>query len=173
MKKVNCAFVMALVIFGCNTALAAFDQEAGPIWDQQDAEKKCPTVCSKNGATWNGQWVTTVQNEMSVCGCERKPFTENAGPIWNQDDAQGKCPNVCKGKNAQWNGQWWTTVQGEMSVCECVSVGKCSIEAGPIWDQADADKKCPSTCEKQGGWNGQWWTTVQGAMSVCTCNACK
>jgi hypothetical protein len=41
--------------------------EAGPIWSQSDAEKKCPEVARKNGGTWNGQWRTTVPGSMSVC----------------------------------------------------------------------------------------------------------
>ena len=41
--------------------------EAGPIWNQADAEKKCPRIASQNNATWTGQWWTTVQGQMSVC----------------------------------------------------------------------------------------------------------
>jgi len=44
-----------------------------------------------------------------------------------------------------------------------------TLEAGPIWNQQDAEKKCPGVCEKHGGWTGHWWTTVQGKMSVCQC----
>ncbi|MEK8021547.1 MAG: mannan-binding lectin [Candidatus Parabeggiatoa sp.] len=70
-------------------------------------------------------------------------------------------------------GGWWTIKWGKMSVCECVQTGGCNIEAGPIWNQADAETKCSKTCYSQGGWNGQWWTTVEGKMSVCGCKACK
>lgn len=41
--------------------------EAGPIWSQSDAERKCPEVATANGGTWNGQWRTTVPGKMSVC----------------------------------------------------------------------------------------------------------
>ncbi len=45
-----------------------------------------------------------------------------------------------------------------------------SVEAGPIWNQNDANKKCPVVCAKANGkWTGHWWTTVQGKMSVCQC----
>jgi serine/threonine-protein kinase len=45
-----------------------------------------------------------------------------------------------------------------------------SVEAGPIWSQDDAKKKCPAVCAKaNGGWTGHWWTTVEGKMSVCQC----
>jgi len=47
----------------------AFDAEAGPVWNDADADGKCPAVCSHFGARWNGQWSTTVEGVVSVCGC--------------------------------------------------------------------------------------------------------
>jgi hypothetical protein len=71
-------FAAMILAFGLpfNAAQAAKTVEAGPIWDQQDAEKKCPTVCEKHG-TWTGHWWTTVQGKMSVCQCEA-PVTQAA-----------------------------------------------------------------------------------------------
>ena len=40
---------------------------AGPIWNQQDAEVKCPVVAYAVGGRWTGQWRTTRQGQMSVC----------------------------------------------------------------------------------------------------------
>ncbi len=49
---------------------SAWDVKAGPIWNNQDAQTKCPTVCkNKNGGVWNNQWNTTIPGTMSVCGC--------------------------------------------------------------------------------------------------------
>lgn len=45
------------------------DVNAGPIFNNQDAQQKCPGVCTNASATWNGQWTTTVPGQMSVCGC--------------------------------------------------------------------------------------------------------
>ncbi|WP_039918481.1 mannan-binding lectin [Cellvibrio mixtus] len=45
------------------------DSNAGPIWDNIDAQNKCPTVCSAEKKNWNGQWTTTVPGSQSVCGC--------------------------------------------------------------------------------------------------------
>lgn len=39
----------------------------GPIWNQQDAQRKCPAVAASQGGEWTGQWRTTVQGKMSVC----------------------------------------------------------------------------------------------------------
>ena len=46
---------------------------AGPIWNQDDAESKCPPLCIANHAAWNGNWTTTVWNVMSVCSCTFVP----------------------------------------------------------------------------------------------------
>ena len=47
---------------------------------------------------------------------------------------------------------------------------ECIAEAGPIWNQQNADQKCPGVCEEvKGSWDGHWWTTVPGKMSVCQC----
>ena len=45
------------------------DVDAGPLFNQQEAEAKCPGVCKGQGQVWNGQWTTTVQGQQSVCGC--------------------------------------------------------------------------------------------------------
>ena len=43
-----------------------------------------------------------------------------------------------------------------------------TINAGPIWNQADAQQKCPKLAKKRGAtWTGHWWTTQPGKMSVC------
>lgn len=55
-----------LVLFQINKN---FDAEAGPIWNNPDAQAKCPAVCSGYTSQWNGQWTTTVPGQMSVCGC--------------------------------------------------------------------------------------------------------
>src|SRR5438094_96943 len=113
----NKSWVLAMVVFA--TALprlaAAEDVNAGPIWNQADANNKCPNVC-KPPAKWNGQWRTTVPNKMSVCSCEQPAAVVHdveAGTIWNQADADKKCPMVCGGKD-KWNGRWRTTVPNKM-----------------------------------------------------------
>lgn len=63
--------VVALVRLAVPSAASAQTRtvtvEAGPIWSQSDAEKKCPEVAKANGGVWNGQWRTTVPGRMSVC----------------------------------------------------------------------------------------------------------
>jgi hypothetical protein len=45
------------------------DVSPGPIWNQQDAEQKCPAACSGIGGTWSGQWNTSIPGQQSECGC--------------------------------------------------------------------------------------------------------
>lgn len=116
--------------------------------------------------------ITTVRP--CTAWAQSRTTSVEAGPIWNQADAETKCPNVAKANGGVWNGQWRTTVPGQMSICVLAfrqSSGKDvteAIEAGPIWNQMDAEKKCPEVAKTNGGaWNGRWRTTVPGRMSVC------
>ncbi len=56
----------------CLDRPAAVPIEAGPIWSTEDAQGKCPRICSRYGS-WNGQWRTTVWAKMSVCDCQIGP----------------------------------------------------------------------------------------------------
>lgn len=42
---------------------------AGPIASNTAAQTQCPKVCTAQKTTWNGNWVTTVPGQMSVCQC--------------------------------------------------------------------------------------------------------
>lgn len=154
------------------------DIDAGPIWDQADADTKCPRVAREARARWTGQW-RTVSPGRSVCqvadiveapAASRARYVE-AGPIWSQSDAATKCPVAAAAVRGRWGGAWRTTVQGQMSVCEVVDIAPSeprSVEAGPIWSQADAELKCPvAAFAVRGRWTGKWVTTRQGQMSVC------
>jgi FtsP/CotA-like multicopper oxidase with cupredoxin domain len=49
---------------------SAWDVKAGPIWNNADAQTKCPNTCKNaSGGVWNNQWNTTIPGKMSVCGC--------------------------------------------------------------------------------------------------------
>jgi hypothetical protein len=128
MKKAICTLAMLALVSLAHVALAAdaaapaksCDVNAGPIWNQQDAETKCPKTCGNGWGAWNGQWKTTQPGKMSVCGCGGNAFDYNAGPLWNQKDAEQKCPGVCTKQSGVWNGQWKTTQPGKMSVCGCL-----------------------------------------------------
>lgn len=91
-----------------------------------------------------------------------------AGPIWNDADADRKCPKTC-GKN-NWDGAWKTTKPGKMSVCSCGGASRSrtyQVDAGPIWGDFDAPKKCKAACGSS-RWDGNW-RTVSGGTSTCDC----
>ncbi|MBU2711111.1 ricin-type beta-trefoil lectin domain protein [Zooshikella harenae] len=47
-----------------------YDINAGPIWDNQDAQYKCPRVCQQQRGKWTGHWRTTQWGQASVCSCK-------------------------------------------------------------------------------------------------------
>lgn len=54
---------------GLATPKICTDINAGPIWNNEEAQCTCPKVCSDQNQQWNGQWTTTQPGVMSVCGC--------------------------------------------------------------------------------------------------------
>ena len=42
---------------------------AGPLFNNEEAQSACPNVCGQAGAHWSGQWTTTVLGVSSVCNC--------------------------------------------------------------------------------------------------------
>lgn len=68
-------------------------------------------------------------------------------------------------------GQLVCARAGSIAPGGAVGFGR-EIEAGPIWNDGDANGKCPAVCGRAGlQWAGPWRTTVPGVMSVCTCGA--
>ena len=120
----------ALLLASAPAAAKVRPVEAGPIWNQVDAERKCSEAARSVGGTWTGQWRTTVPGRQSECdirteagftieiGNKGKGKTLEVGPIWNQMDAERKCSEAARKAGASWTGQWWTTQPGRMSVCE-------------------------------------------------------
>lgn len=116
MKQLSILAVLAAPIvagIGLTQAARAIDVPAGPIWNNDDAKAKCPRMCT--ALEWNGQWRTTQEGVMSVCGTAVGDIP--VGPIWNNDDAKTKCPAQLA--KMTWNGQWRTIQENTMSVCGC------------------------------------------------------
>jgi hypothetical protein len=54
---------------------------AGPIWSNDDAQGKCPTVCARDNMGWQGVWRTT-RGMQSECDCVGRAG-ERHGSGWN------------------------------------------------------------------------------------------
>lgn len=155
--------------------------EAGPIMNNWDAQQKCLDVARRAGGTWTGDWRTTRPGmsecdvKMSSGGASRDPKVKavEAGPIMNQWDAERTCPDVARKAGGTWTGDW-RTIRPLLSQCDVRMGGGGShtskvkaVEAGPIFNQWDAERKCPEAARKAGGtWTGDWRTTRPG-MSEC------
>ena len=101
---------------------------AGPLWNNDDAQKRAPFIAAAHLGKFTGQWTTVVPGKMSVIEVELPAESTGdteytmdvlAGPLWNNEDAKAKCPAICASYGGTWNGQWKTVVNGKMSVCGC------------------------------------------------------
>lgn len=135
--EVLCAALVGLVLI--TTPIRADWIEAGPIWNDVDAQRKCPQTCG-NGK-WDGSWKTTQAGKMSVCSCSgarRSKGAEtqqshakpqkvtattkklkggvDAGSVWNDHMAEQRCPAACKSR--RWDGRW-SYVDINHSICYC------------------------------------------------------
>jgi hypothetical protein len=104
------------------------DIPAGPLWNNDEAQKLGPAIATAHFGKFTGQWTTVVQNEMSVVQVElnaqptgNTEYTMDvpAGPIWSNDDAKEKLPAICASYGGAWNGQWRTVIEGKLSVAGC------------------------------------------------------
>ena len=67
-------------------------------------------------------------------------------------------------------GSALVTSTAVLSFSSAASAGMRDIGAGPIWNKADAQAKCPNVCRNvRGEWRGQWRTVVYRKNSVCGC----
>ena len=170
----------------------AVETPAGPIWNNMDAQNKCPDVCRQNGnARWNGNWRTLPGTGSSVCDCDvaaggrargGNAQWADAGPLWNQMDAQTKCPDVCRRSGGRtWDGNWKTTEPGRASVCSCQGAGAAPPGAGAACSAgargacAGCSVQCApgqrAACREGSTWNDRVGNGDQGCVnpSQCTC----
>ncbi|MFL5355715.1 mannan-binding protein [Archangium sp.] len=175
MMSVMTAVMMFVSVGAAHAADApSCDAKTSPIANQQDADKRCPSICTQAGYDkWNGQWTNTPPSGAGpVCGCVVKPSDSKTTPIANQSDADKRCPSVCKAANGLWNGQWTNTPPSRVGpVCGCYQMKAADVKTTPLSNQQDADKRCPSVCSgAKATWNGQWTNTPpSGAGPVCGC----
>jgi Mannan-binding protein len=110
------------------TATFKVDIPAGPLWNNEEAQKLGPAVAAAHFGKFTGQWNTVVEGQESVIQVELptqptggSEYTMDvpAGPLWSNEDAKTKCPAICASYGGTWNGQWKTVVEGKMSVAGC------------------------------------------------------
>ena len=70
----SCFFAAVLFALLSSAAHAApTDVSADIIWDNADAAKKCPDLCSAKQLYWMGTWRKTGWAETPVCACDDHP----------------------------------------------------------------------------------------------------
>ena len=106
--------------------------------------------------------------------------------IWNHLDAKSQCNKVCKFENIdkKMNFTGELKKDGNKTLCECVYKGKykkeyigCPTkkslgETCFIWNNTEAQTKCPTICNKFIGDSAKWtgkWDKKNADVSVCEC----
>ena len=125
MMSVMTAVMMFVSVGAAHAADApSCDAKTSAIANQQDADKRCPSVCKGANGLWNGQWTNTPPSGAgTVCGCyQMKAADVKTNALANQQDADKRCPGVCTNAKATWNGQWTNTPPaGGGTVCGCLT----------------------------------------------------
>lgn len=137
MKKPLLAIALLLAILsGVAQAAGVERADAGSIFNNMDAQRKCPPVCDARGKTWDGNWRTEGAMR-STCDCKgdarsnerdnRKAdnWSRRSGSqtvhsrfIVGDLDARNTCPNVCQANGQMtWDGNWRSV--GLKSSCDC------------------------------------------------------
>ena len=115
-KTTTILLSLGLLAISINPALAKEgreDVQVGPIWNVSDAQQKCKRVQDEyphnhsdiDQARWTGQWKTTKQGKMSVCGIRyisRKDWTDK--PIDSRAISRSEYIKDCTQKNKITNG---------------------------------------------------------------------
>lgn len=94
------------MMLGAATPASAKDIKAGPIWNNEDAQVKCPVAAAAVGGKWNGQWRTTIWGKESVCSVDKKPSSDKVAVNGRNVTAVGFAKG---GYIALGNGNWKET----------------------------------------------------------------
>jgi len=113
--------------------------EAGPIWNNIDAQRKCPKTCG-NGK-WDGNWKTIQEGKMSVCNCPGVSRSTRTEP----QQSRVKPQRVSLGKKKPKGG----------------------VDAGAVWNDMMAEQRCPAACKSR-RWDGRW-SYIDISHSICYC----
>ena len=126
------------------------------------------------GAPWDADGKLFVDGD--------KFFGMQAGPIWNNGEAPAKCAAACE---IEWNGGWVTVIEGEMSICAGHNMASSAqdqnilaaggvaggLEAGPIWNNDEAQAKCEAAFATVEWVTDNWITYEPGKASACACRS--
>ena len=102
----------AVVSFSGEASARGRNINAGPIWDNGHANRVCPNLCRQNQLKWTGDWVTTIPNTMSVCGCGEWRVLDKNGRVINPGnpfptkDVRQDIPRAAWRRYVNWMGNF-------------------------------------------------------------------
>ena len=169
--------------------------DVGQIWSKPHANQVCAELATKNNGEWTGKY--TSQNNKANCEIKvsinhtvpaltpvrqaRNTREISAGKLDSQWRADRKCKRIAEQANGAWTGNWRKSTNQQQGACEVkltktkkqqpvtvpTSIVK-EADAGPIWDQDHANRKCPLIAKNnKGQWTGNWRKVDANNMSVC------
>lgn len=95
----------AALLVSASAAAEVRPVNAGPLWNNAHANRTCPRVCARAGATWTQHWRTTVQGRMSVCDCNFPSATPVPTPT-PEVVPPPAVPNLSIGRYAAQHPHW-------------------------------------------------------------------
>ena len=125
------------------------DADAGPIWDQAHANRKCPLIAKNNKGQWTGNWRKVGANNQSVCQIRVDVAADDAKPVVQSETTT------------------YVPLPKPKPAAPANNVRE--IFAGPIWDQKQANSKCQLiAANNKGVWTGDWRKTGPNHNSLCS-----
>jgi hypothetical protein len=104
----------------------AVDVNAGPIWNNDDAQGKCATACGGR-QNWDGNWRTTEFGRMSVCSCRVAANNNFAGQISSASTCSIAAAGACRACSAMCaDGRQAQCAGGQTNVNICVVPASCA-----------------------------------------------
>ena len=114
--------------------------QAGKIWNQPHANKRCLQLAQQNKGTWTKRWSSVGERSSCEIKILVKPVTPkvvpvqpvvkqtrhdrnnvrevSAGGIWDAKQANRKCPLIAQQTNGTWTGKWRKVAANNAAVCE-------------------------------------------------------
>jgi hypothetical protein len=125
-KAASVMAIWLIALFGLASVATAqtVATSAGPIWNNSDAQAKCPTVCSRQQMGWRGVWRTVSSGRDSECDCVGRG-AERFSPL---PDAHGPGSSCHVPSVKQCRGCSVSCRPGQSAHCQAGDVG---IFSGP------------------------------------------
>lgn len=159
-------FEPQLRVNGARVQVAACAAKPAQLWQAQGP--RLVNVAAGRCLELYGPDAGFAGGRIQVADCRNLPqqsWSREGGQLVVQADR--RCAEVQPGDGSRVQSADCNGNPAQQWLAEAAAASR-EVEAGPIWDNADAGRKCPAVCAPQ-AWTGGWRTTITAQMSVCSC----